>query len=40
MAANNVNFIKIKIKKMLYLGLPVVTIFIRDRTKQVKTLLD
>ena len=30
---NKVNFFKIKTKQMLYLGLPVVTIFIREKTK-------
>ena len=37
---NKVHFFKIKTKEMLYLGQPVVTIFIREKTKQVKNMLD
>ena len=37
---NKVNFLKIKTKEMLYLGQPVVTIFIREKTKQVKIMLN
>lgn len=37
---NKVNFLKIKTKKMHYLGQPVVTIFLSEKNKKVKTLLD